>query len=541
MAAHRRVQSKAVDAAIRVVDGLRAKDGMLGRAARAMDDELSLRYLADRLRLEDELIDRFVGSVPVLGGDRVSLVVPVYGIPVPYLAELFDGVKAQTYTDWEVCLCDDGDPDEEVRRYLEKLSQADSRFRLSRHADNRGVSAATNTALGLATGELIAFVDADDLLHKRTLEVVVAAFGRGPDVDFVYTDNDHATDLGHRRSPLRKPGWSPELLQCVNYVNHLVVVRRSCLDRCSNLFAPKTSGGQDWDLCLKASKQARRIVHAPLPLYHWRKRPGSIAADLEAKPWVASACREVRLEDLRQLDPRLTLRPVAETELYRHHLEPDFDAGCDLPTVSVIVVDAPSDSARPFLQDYRGWQRVQHLLTDAAETNGALIERITAALRTDEADFALFLDGGRPPPEGELTRLLAFAVQPAIGCVWPFHDENQRLAYTVGERERLVQLSESTTVFSRFSGNVLTGPLHGMLVAPDRWLGAVEWLERLGEPGVSFQDSPRSNDAVGAAVGLAMRASGHRNVGCRGMCCGVDDLPEVLVPTALLGGPDPYC
>lgn len=531
------MQKRALDRAVDTVEKLRKRPGVVGRAVRALDDELSLGYLAARLRLEDELIDRYVAGKP-RSSELVSILVPIFGIPLAYLEELVGSVTKQTYGNWEICFCDDGDTTPNVASYLKKLAIRSSKFKMANHPTNLGTATATKTALGLAAGSLIAFVDEDDLIHPRALEAVVAAFADNDEVELAYTDNDHATDLGHRRAPVRKPGWSPELLQCVNYVNHLVVARRSLLDRCPELFAPSTSGGQDWDVALFAAERARRVAHVPLPLYHWRKRPGSIAAALGAKPWVRDACFRVRTQHLRRVDPRLTLSTADNRDEHRHHLEPDLAHYCEPPSITILVLDAPSRTTyRRYLTDYGGWQRARHAVTEARHTNRDLVALVMDALSDLETDYVFIVDARRPMPEGSLSRLMAFAIQPRVGCVWPFLNPDQRLCYTVAGEGALAQLKDRKTVFSRFSGNVLSGPLHGLLTNRNVLLAANEQVSAL-EP-ISFLEAPGNQDAVGATLGLAARNAGYRNVSCRGMLCNVG-LADVTVPSSLLPTRDPY-
>ena len=411
------MRKAALSRAVKTVGKLRERRGLVGRAVRALDDEIGVEYLADRLRHEQGLIDRFVNARP-RGSERVSIVVPLFGIPLVYLEELVQSIRAQTYENWEVCFCDDGDDNEPVRHYLGKLVSSSPRFKVARHSTNLGIAMATKTALGLATGTLVGFADEDDLLHPRALEAVTAAFAADQNVDMVYTDNDHATDFGHRRAPIRKPAWSPELLQCVNYVNHFVVARSTFLERCPELFGASTSGGQDWDLGFFAAERARKVELVPLPLYHWRKRPGSIADALGAKPWVKDACLRVRMRHLRAIDPRLTLSPADVGEEHRHHLEPDLAAGASLPRVTVLVLDALAKvSWKAFMPDYGGWMRVRHVDAAAARTNRDLLGLVTDAIRSSEGTLVFVVDGQRPQPDGNLARLIAYAIEPRVGCV----------------------------------------------------------------------------------------------------------------------------
>ena len=96
----------------------------------------------------------------------ITVIVPIYNVE-QYLSRCLDSVKAQTFTDFEVVMIDDGSTDrsaEIAERYTD-----DSRFRLFRQ-ENAGVGATRNKALSLARGEYIAFVDSDDTVLPQHLE-----------------------------------------------------------------------------------------------------------------------------------------------------------------------------------------------------------------------------------------------------------------------------------------------------------------------------------------------------------------------------------
>jgi hypothetical protein len=136
--------------------------------------------------------------------------------------------------------------------------------------------------------------------------------------------------------------------------------------------------------------------------------------------------------------------------------------------------------------------------------------------------------------------MAAFAIQPAVGAVWPFRAEETRLCYTTHEfGDRLAAVEGVPNVYSRFSGNVLTGPLHGMLLGKESLDTALDALADLGETGFDFLDRELVLDAVGATIGLALLVAGKRNVGCRGMMCEVD-LPIVYPPRSLIPARDRY-
>ncbi|MEJ7720919.1 MAG: hypothetical protein WKF58_10940 [Ilumatobacteraceae bacterium] len=105
----------------------------------------------------------------------------------------------------------------------------------------------------------------------------------GPDVDYVYTDEDKLAPDGTRYGELLKPDWSPERLRTQNYCTHLSVLRRAIVTDVGG-FREGFDGRQDHDLILRVTERARRVHHVPEILYHWCVTPGSAAGDPAAKP-----------------------------------------------------------------------------------------------------------------------------------------------------------------------------------------------------------------------------------------------------------------
>jgi GT2 family glycosyltransferase len=220
---------------------------------------------------------------------RISLITPVFNTEPQWLERLVRSVQAQTYPDWELCLADDGSTRDETRATLEGLI-ADARIKVVRLPANAGISAASNAALAIATGDFAGLLDHDDELAPDALIEVVTLLNAHPDADIVYTDEDKLEFDGTHVEPYFKPDWSPEYLRSTMYIGHLTVYRRSLIERVGG-FRSDFDGSQDYDLALRATAQTTRIHHIPKVLYHWRKTPGSAAGNTAAKPWGLDAAR----------------------------------------------------------------------------------------------------------------------------------------------------------------------------------------------------------------------------------------------------------
>jgi teichuronic acid biosynthesis glycosyltransferase TuaG len=110
----------------------------------------------------------------------VSVIMPVYNAG-PYIRESIDSLLNQTFTNWELVLVNDGSTDE-TEKIL--LSYTDPRIRIFSQ-ENKGVSAARNTALGQMQGKYFTFLDADDLLPANSLELRVNFAENNPSVDMI--------------------------------------------------------------------------------------------------------------------------------------------------------------------------------------------------------------------------------------------------------------------------------------------------------------------------------------------------------------------
>ncbi len=215
-----------------------------------------------------------------------SVLVPVWHPEPDHLAACLDSVRSQTTADWEVCLVLDGPQPAAVTELLEV---DDNRIRVKRRPENGGIAAATDDALEMAVGEFIVLLDNDDTLDAEALGTVAWEIANSRDVDFVFTDEDHLdAETEERINPFYKPGFSVERLRQQMYLGHMIVCRRS-LALAVGGFRPGFDGSQDHDLALRAVERARKVLHVPKLLYHWRESPTSTAMDAGAKDWAYEA------------------------------------------------------------------------------------------------------------------------------------------------------------------------------------------------------------------------------------------------------------
>lgn len=229
-----------------------------------------------------------------------SIITPVFNTPRFALEECIASVIQQTDGDWELILIDDASPEQWIAPYLRELEQRDPRVKVLLRESNGGIVAASNDGVNLATGEFIVLLDHDDLLEITALGRVRQVLESDGSIDYVYTDEDKVNEAGEFVDRFNKPRWSPERLRGQNYCTHLSVIRTDLL-RTVGAFRAGFDGSQDYDLILRVTEQARKIVHIPEVLYHWRVLDGSAAKSTDAKPYAYPAAVKAVSEHLERL------------------------------------------------------------------------------------------------------------------------------------------------------------------------------------------------------------------------------------------------
>jgi O-antigen biosynthesis protein len=222
----------------------------------------------------------------------VSVLVPLFRTNLEILRKTINSVKTQSYSNWELCLVDDGSRIPELTAMLEKESASDPRIHILTRVQQGGISAASNDALQMAKGEYIALLDHDDLLAEDALFHMVNELQQDERPDLLYSDEDHIDEAGRRFSPFFKPGWSPDLILSENYVCHLMMFRKDLAQTVGG-FRSEFDLSQDHDILLRMSAKACRIVHVPRVLYHWRTSLESMSRASNAEDKALASSRAV--------------------------------------------------------------------------------------------------------------------------------------------------------------------------------------------------------------------------------------------------------
>ncbi|MEG1270527.1 MAG: glycosyltransferase family 2 protein [Ruthenibacterium sp.] len=221
----------------------------------------------------------------------ISIVVPLYNTPLPYLRAMIKSVLHQSYQHFELVLVDASGPAYgNVASTVKKFS--DRRIVLCKLAQNAGIAANTNIGFGEATGDYIALLDHDDTLSPNALYEAVCVIN-DEKADLIYSDEIVLDDTMKNLSEYHfKPDFSPDTLRGCNYITHFSMFSRALLDAVGGGECTEMNGAQDYDLILRLSEKAQHIVHIPKVLYYWRRHAESTANDISAKPYAieAGAC-----------------------------------------------------------------------------------------------------------------------------------------------------------------------------------------------------------------------------------------------------------
>lgn len=199
-------------------------------------------------------------------GPRVSVVIRCYR-QAAYLPEAVAAVLAQTFTDWEIVVVDDGSPDDAsaVARRLMK-SHPDRRIRLVEQ-ENQGPPRALNAGVAAAAGPLVLVLDADDAIHPVFLERAVAALDADPGADIVLTD---VVLFGAEAKVWKMGPFTLEALVQRNRLCCTSLYRRRLWEEAGGYAVNMELGYEDWDFWIGCAERGARAIHLKQPLFFYR-------------------------------------------------------------------------------------------------------------------------------------------------------------------------------------------------------------------------------------------------------------------------------
>jgi GT2 family glycosyltransferase len=190
-----------------------------------------------------------------------------------------------------LCIADDASTHSYIKAILEEYQAKDHRIKVKFRTENGHISATSNSALELATGEFIGLLDHDDILTRDALYEVVSLLNQYPAADMIYSDEDKLDENHQLTSPFFKPDWCPDSFLSRMYTCHFGVYRRKLINQIGG-FRIGYEGSQDYDLVLRMTEKMKNIYHIPKILYHWREHSDSAASGTTAKPYAYQAAKK---------------------------------------------------------------------------------------------------------------------------------------------------------------------------------------------------------------------------------------------------------
>jgi glycosyltransferase involved in cell wall biosynthesis len=265
----------------------------------------------------------------------ISVLMPVYNTPGEMLDAAIRSVREQTYPHWELCIVDDASTAPQVRPILETHAAEDERIRIRYRPQNGNISASLNTALEMCSGDFVAVLDHDDLLHPTALYGVARTIADHPEADYIYTDEDKVNADGTRfYGAFHKPDWSPEYLHSLMYTCHLGAYRLDIARQIGG-YRSEFDGAQDFDFTLRFLLRTQNVRHIPRVLYHWRVWEGSTAQSHDAKPEAEPRARKALEEFLTASGEHFTIGPGPRAGHHEVRFLPRGE-----PLVSIVIPTA---------------------------------------------------------------------------------------------------------------------------------------------------------------------------------------------------------
>ena len=214
----------------------------------------------------------------------VSIIVPVYNIE-SYLPKCVDSILVQTYKDFEIILVDDGSTDTSGQIFDEYAAK-DRRIKVI-HKNNGGVTTARNYGLREAVGDWIMYIDGDDWIEPKTLELFTD-YADANRADIVIGDFQMVSEDSIKEH--RSIDWTSDKTESLNrYIASVWtiacgnIVKRSLYERHSVTSQIGITYCEDFHLMVRLCYFADKILHVNIPLYNYRQRASSVMHSLNKR------------------------------------------------------------------------------------------------------------------------------------------------------------------------------------------------------------------------------------------------------------------
>jgi glycosyltransferase involved in cell wall biosynthesis len=205
----------------------------------------------------------------------ISVIVTCYNYG-KFLPEALESILAQTYSDWQCIVIDDGSKDD-TAIITKKFVDGDERFRYV-YQQNQGISAARNAGIEISEGEYIQFLDADDKMPPTKLQFLLQSFKENPSADIVYGDTlffhtdtpgKYFEDRDSKKSKtrhLKVSGSGKEMVKRFAINNFIepsaAMIKKSVIDRVG-AFITQYKVYEDWHFWFRCAIAGATFVYNP--------------------------------------------------------------------------------------------------------------------------------------------------------------------------------------------------------------------------------------------------------------------------------------
>ena len=373
----------------------------------------------------------------------ISVIMPVFDPPLHMMEEAIESVLRQVYDNWELCIADDASSNQNVRDLINDYVRKDKRIKAVLRDTNGHISRASNSALELASGELVAFLDHDDKITPDALYWVAKTVNDNPNAALFFSDYDKIDESGKRSLPYFKCDWNYELFLSHNLIAHLSVYLKSLVDQVGG-FREGFEGSQDHDLALRCIEllDSSQIIHIPRVLYHWRMHSNSTACSNDVKSYALGAGKRAIQEHLGrigcnakvELHPDLpyyrvrfmlpSLPPLVSLIIPTHnglpHLKDCIESiltKTDYSNFEIVLVDSGSDDPEvlKYMESLGSDKRIR-VFHDSRPFNYSALNNEAIKIANGEI-LGLVNDDIEVLTPGWLSEMVSLAVQPTVGAV----------------------------------------------------------------------------------------------------------------------------
>ena len=201
---------------------------------------------------------------------KISVLMSVYNCEAT-VKNSIDSIISQTFTDWELIICDDGSKDN-TYKLLQEIAKEEPRIVLIHNARNKGLSYSLNCCLKISKGLYCARMDGDDLCDPQRFEKQVNFLDKNSEYDFVSTRMTRFDEYGTYQVPKPAESYSPskkDFIKGSPFCHAPVMVRKSAYNAVEGYRdIPQTLGVEDYDLWFRFYAKGYKGYILQEPLYH---------------------------------------------------------------------------------------------------------------------------------------------------------------------------------------------------------------------------------------------------------------------------------